>query len=215
MSTQYQDASESIIHHQVSMAAAMAEQQNARHPGSTERDGEQGRRKGLPDADRHLDYLAEALAVEQPLMFADYVEWATIMLAGHNIPFDSLKINLEGMCDALRQHLDAASASVATEYVAAGVDQLGRTSATLSTFISDNQPLSGLAKNYLEALLAGERQSAKGTCSANKHARQIPWRDTAEKSSLLCCPTPMLRALSLWQSAYALSSSRLLGHTAL
>jgi hypothetical protein len=82
MLSQCQDASASIIHHHVSIAAAMAEHHNTRQAGSTERDGEQGRQKGLPDANRHLDYLAESLAVEQPLLFADYVQWATVMLAG-------------------------------------------------------------------------------------------------------------------------------------
>jgi len=56
-----------------------------------------GRVKCLQDANHHLDYLAESLAVAQPLLFADYLTWARALLAGHNIPPEGLVVNLEGL----------------------------------------------------------------------------------------------------------------------
>jgi methanogenic corrinoid protein MtbC1 len=64
------------------------------------------------------------------------------------------------MGDALRVALPIAMADMAVEYVTAGLDQLPNVPATLPSFINGDQPLSPLAREYLAALLAGERQVA-------------------------------------------------------
>jgi len=161
MSSQtHQDASEAIERHRGQITEAMVAQQYARHPELAARYGERGRRKCLQDANYHLDYLAESLAVAQPPLFADYVAWARAMLAGRNIPVEDLIVNLECMSDALRQTLDAPSGDLAAQYIKAGLDQLMTSSATPLSFIAADQPLTPLAQEYLTALLAGERQRA-------------------------------------------------------
>ncbi len=161
MSTQiHQDVSRDIGLHRIHIAEAMVAQQYARHPELAARYGERGRLKCLQDANYHLDYLAESLSVAEPTLFADYLAWARVMLAGRNIPVEDLVVNLECMSDALRETLDSTASDIAVEYVAAGVAQLATVSATLPSFLGEDQPLSALAHKYLEALLAGERQSA-------------------------------------------------------
>ncbi len=161
MATQiYQDASRDIGLHRIQIAEAMVTQQYARHPELAVRYGERGRLKCLRDADYHLDYLAESLSVAEPRLFADYLAWARVMLAGRNIPLEDLVVNLQCMSDALRQSLDAPASDIAVEYVAAGVTGLATVPATLPSFIAEDQPLSPLARDYLAALLAGERQNA-------------------------------------------------------
>jgi len=156
----HQDASRAIGLHRVQVTEAMVAQQYAQHPELAVRYGERGRLKCLQDANYHLDYLAESLSVAQPLLFSDYLAWARVMLAGRNIPVEDLVVNLECLCDALRQTLDSPTSDMAVEYVAAGLKQLASVPATLPTFISEDQPLASLAQKYLAALLTGERQQA-------------------------------------------------------
>jgi methanogenic corrinoid protein MtbC1 len=155
-------ASLAIDTQRVPIAEAMVSQQYARHPELAVRFGVPGRIKCLQDANHHLDYLAESLCVAQPLLFADYLKWARVMLAGRNIPVADLLVNMECLSDTLRQTLDAAASDLAVAYVTQSMDRLEQVPATLPSFISESEdePLAALAQEYLAFLLQGERQRA-------------------------------------------------------
>lgn len=160
MSMLHQEAGRAIDAQRAPMAEAIVSQQWARHPHLVERFEARGRAKYLQDASYYLEYLAESLSVAQPPLFADYLAWARVMLAGRDIPIEDLTDTLECLCDVLRQTIQSVSADLAVRYVQQGAAQLEQVPATLPTFLEEDQPLAGLAHEYLKALLEGDRQRA-------------------------------------------------------
>ena len=142
----------------------LAEAVTSRHyelqPELADRYGAAGRAKCLQDADFHLTYLAEAVSVDLPPLFADYVRWAKIMLEGRGIPQEDLVRNLEVLRDVLVDELPPELAALAGEYVAVGLRQLPAPPSRALPGIDGDGPLAGLARSYLQSLLRGERHVA-------------------------------------------------------
>jgi methanogenic corrinoid protein MtbC1 len=144
--------------------SALAEAVTARHyqlkPELETRYGAAGRAKCLQDAAYHLSYLSEALNAAQPSLFADYVVWARTMLAGRGIPEKDLSDNLIVLRESLAESLAADFASIACQYVDAGLRQINETNNASAPIIAGVEPLDALAASYLEALLSGRRDKA-------------------------------------------------------
>jgi MerR family transcriptional regulator, light-induced transcriptional regulator len=142
------------------LAEAITERHFQLKPELIVRYGERGRAKCLKDADYHLSYLSESIAASRPELFADYIAWAKILLAGFGIDETDLADNLKVVQTSLQEHLPENESAVACEYIDAGLEQVKQSSSGLSSFIKLSEPLSDLANNYLNALLSGERQTA-------------------------------------------------------
>jgi methanogenic corrinoid protein MtbC1 len=150
-----------ILAQRDALAETMTERHYAMNPELGARYGAQGRIKCAQDARYHLDYLAQAIEVGSPALFLDYIGWAKVMLAGLGIPAEDLRLNLECMRAVLAEQLphDAVS-DVVDETIRAGLQQLGQVPSTLPSCIVNEAPLAALARDYLSALLRGERQHA-------------------------------------------------------
>jgi methylmalonyl-CoA mutase cobalamin-binding domain/chain len=122
--------------------------------------GSSGREKSVRDVTYHLTYLSEALRVGNPSLFTDYVAWVKVLFAGLHFPDEVLVTTLECTRDAIQERLPASLNAIASEYVALGLDHLRQAPAILPTFLEQNAPLGGLARQYLDALLRGERRLA-------------------------------------------------------
>lgn len=142
------------------IALEVVERQYRQYPELAERYGPAGRAKCLQDANYHLSYLAEALAASQPALFADYVAWAKVLLAGRNIPARDLAANLGFLRDALQQLLPADMGATACRFVDAGLDRLPESPSVVPGSSGIEGPLASLAASYLEALVQGERHRA-------------------------------------------------------
>jgi methanogenic corrinoid protein MtbC1 len=142
------------------LAQTVTEKQYELDPSLASRYGPEGRNKCLKDAAYHLTYLAEAISMNSPGLFCDYVGWAKVMLAARNIPAHDLAANLQCLIDALSHDLPAEESALAASYVKAGLDALPSLPAEVSAFIADHSPLDALASRYLRLLLNGERRAA-------------------------------------------------------
>jgi methanogenic corrinoid protein MtbC1 len=143
-----------------SLSEAIVARQYELMPELGRRYGSRGRQKCLQDAEYHLSYLAESIATSLPSLFSDYVAWAKIMLAGRGISASDLAVNLECIRHSLGLALPEEMRAVASAYVEAGMSQLPQLPSDLPAFIRDGDPLAGLAKQYLDALLGGRRDLA-------------------------------------------------------
>lgn len=143
---------------------ALAEAVTARHyesrPELTARYGEAGRAKCVQDARYHLTYLSEAIAVSSPALFADYVLWVKAMLAGRGIPASDLEHNLTCLLEVLRAQLPPEMSALAAGYVEASLKRLSQPPADFAPLLNEPGPHAGLARQYLELLLRGERHRA-------------------------------------------------------
>ena len=153
-------ASEAVHGRRTEIAATLVEREFARHPELVQRDGPVGREKSLQDAGYHLAYLAQALALNSPALFRDYIAWVKVMLGQRKVLAADLAFHLECLAGVLRQQLSAETGALAAEFVTAAVRALPDMPEDLPTFISDHQPLSPLAHQYFEALRRGERHLA-------------------------------------------------------
>lgn len=141
------------------LAQMITERQFRAYPELEKRYGAIGKEKCLQDAEFHLSYLSEAIAAELPALFADYIGWAKVMLAGRGVPADDLAANLEFIREALHESLPEEMAGPACDYLRSGLEQLPDLPSDLPP-APDNSPLAQLADNYLQALLRGERNVA-------------------------------------------------------
>jgi methylmalonyl-CoA mutase cobalamin-binding domain/chain len=142
------------------LASAILDRQFARQPELAERYDAAMRAKCHQDTVYHLSYLSEAIAVDSPLLFADYIVWAKVLLGKLGIPAKELVVNLEVMRDTLRDTLPEYAHAIVESYIEAGLSKLPSASATIPSFIEDGAYLSDLAKAYLDALLRAERHVA-------------------------------------------------------
>ena len=157
LNTQVRDALE--VQRQ-SFSEAIVALQYQRQPELLARYGEAGRAKCLQDAASRLSFLAQALAVSRPLLFADYLAWEKITRAGYGTPAEDLALSIVCIRDVLHQVLPEEIRAPVREYIDIGLTQLPQLPSVLPTFMSAQEPLADLAQYYIEALLRGERHSA-------------------------------------------------------
>jgi signal transduction histidine kinase len=153
------DIGKEIAARRDALAEAVTARQYDLHPDLAGRFGPLGRQRCREDAAFHLSYLAEAVAVGQPALFADYLAWAKVMLAGRGIPVDDLVENLRALTDVLSRELPGGMATVASGVISAGLAALPGVAAVPPAELGEG-PLAGLARRYLYLLLAGSRQEA-------------------------------------------------------
>jgi signal transduction histidine kinase len=153
------DIGKEIAARREALAEAVTDRQYHLHPDLAGRFGPLGRQRCREDAAFHLSYLAEAVAVGQPALFADYLAWAKVMLAGRGIPADDLVENLRALTDVLSRELPGGMAAVVSGVVEAGLAALPGVPAVPPAELGEG-PLAGLARRYLHLLLAGNRQEA-------------------------------------------------------
>ena len=89
-----------------------------------------------------------------------------VCLPSSTSPPEDLVHSLEITRDILQQTLPPALGTFASAYLSAGLAQLETLPVTAPTFIDDRQPLAPLARQYMDALLAGQRHTASELVTA-------------------------------------------------
>jgi len=130
------------------------------NPTLLERYGELGKKRCYEDAVFHLNFLAEALTMNLPDMYANYILWAASMLQSRNVPETDLDDNLDFVQQAIYEILGRQFADVTNGFITAAKEKLHATTEKSVSFISDDNPLKPEATTYLELLLLGKRREA-------------------------------------------------------
>ncbi|MDB6153100.1 MAG: cobalamin B12-binding domain protein [Chthoniobacteraceae bacterium] len=154
------EVSKAILCQRAAIAEKLAAREFARRPELEDRYGRVGRDKCVQDAGYHLSYLAEAVATDNPNLFADYIGWTKIMLARRGVPASDLALHLESMAEILNEILPAALSPPARQIVEQSLLQLPDYPDDLPSFMEPGHPHSLLAHQYLQSLLHGERHIA-------------------------------------------------------
>lgn len=152
---------ELLEEHFDAIARAMTDRTFAAHPELVVRYGRIGYQRCSEDSRFHLRYLAEALGRGRPSLFADYVAWAKVMLAERHVPAEDLRANLRQMIEVIRETLPAEDAAPAIDYIERALEPLAEYPTTLLSQIDPDAPLAGVAAQFLQALLAGDRRAAQ------------------------------------------------------
>lgn len=115
----------------------------------------------LNDLTLYLAYLGEAIALQRPTLFTDYILWQKDVLTHRNISEDKLICLLKSIEFTLQKNLSSEDTQLIKPYLEEVLTTL-TTSVTLNTesIIKSEIPLADLAKKYTETLLQKDRQTA-------------------------------------------------------
>lgn len=156
-SSLHRAAGAAIVDRRGQLAEALVSREFSSRPDLLERFGPSGRDKSLRDARYHLACLAEAVRLESPAMFAEYVRWATTVLSSRGVLADVFAYHLQCMREVLSLALPSDLAPPACRIVDHAIAALPERAAEPPSFIKPAQRYSRLARNYLEALLRWEQ----------------------------------------------------------
>lgn len=134
--------------------------QYERQPGQWERYGENGRKLSIRDMKYHFQYLTESISVEEPSLFADYIDWVKTLFDNLNLPADALLMTLECTRDVFKTAFPHEMMEEINIYLHAGIERLHHKTAAQDSYLEEEGELAGLAKAYIDALLQGERHRA-------------------------------------------------------
>ena len=155
---------EDVSHTLDAKRKALAQEVVVRHyelePESWRPYGSAGRDKCEQDAEYHLMYLSEAIATTSPSVFVHYVAWLKVLFAGLGFSGRAVEVTLDCTRDVIRDSLPPRMAAVADEYLDIAAAQASQAPTSVPSFIQPDGPLAGLAQQYTDALLRGERHLA-------------------------------------------------------
>lgn len=142
------------------LAKVIVDKQWELDPELNVRYGEIGHAKCVQDVRYNLAYLAQAIASDSLPLFTNYVEWVKVLFQGLKIPTQELATSLEITGEILQQQFPDELGATTSQYIEVALRELTQSSEVVPSFISEAQPLAPLARQYLKALLQGERQVA-------------------------------------------------------
>lgn len=131
-----------------------------KNPELIKRYGPEGKKRCYEDAVYHLNFLVEALTMQLPDMYANYIFWAASMLKARNIPETDLQHNLDYVQQVIHEKLGSQFSAVTKEYAVAAKDKLKEGTQENLSYINDDNPLKKQVLIYLEYLLQGKRLEA-------------------------------------------------------
>ncbi len=126
---------------------------DGRYPGD-------GRRKCVDDVRHSLLYLAEAVAADSPALFANYVAWIKGLFANLGIPVEHLKDNLAVMATVLNDSIPAPEGPAAAAIIQGALAGFDAIPLQVETFLDETSGSHPIARQFLDALLAGDRVQA-------------------------------------------------------
>lgn len=153
-------AAEHLSTRMPALAQAVTDQQFRSDPALERRYGAAGRAHCHADALFHLRFLAQAVRLESPVLFVDYVGWAKIMLTSRGVPPSDLLANLERLHEVTRQGLDHEAAQVIAFTLHAAIAALPALPEMLDLLLDDETSRASLTGRYLQSILAGDRRAA-------------------------------------------------------
>lgn len=114
-------AAEHLMFDREAIARATTNTLYEEYPELIERYGERGREKTLQDMHHNVDHLIPAVDLDDPQMFAKYVQWLDSVLRSRNVDTIYTRRCLELVVEEARARYDAAESDGIARIVGAGL----------------------------------------------------------------------------------------------
>jgi len=117
-------------------------------------------RESMADASNLLDFLIEAVRDSDPPLLSEYCLWLSDLFNSRGLPSSVLPSLLEYSQKILLNRLSEGTGRIACKYIADALEKLNYDAIPQGSFVESESPLADLAKEYLRAVLRGDRGSA-------------------------------------------------------
>lgn len=131
-----------------------------RHAELRARYGPSGRTRSRQESVHHFRHLAAAVDVDSQPLFNDQVGWVKVQLHHCGAHEEDLDHHLVCMAEAVREQMPPPVAAPAVAMIEGARAALTAMPSTTTSFLDAGQPLSPLAREYVQALLGGYRGAA-------------------------------------------------------
>jgi methanogenic corrinoid protein MtbC1 len=155
-----QKTSEFIRDRQHELAKFVVERQYELNPEFWKKFGERGRELSIRDVNYHLTYLIESILAQDVSLFGRYAEWLTELFSGLKFTDDTVSKTLECMRAILEETLPKNLFVIVDAHLQEGLKQSQKQKEPPATYLDPADPLYSLTKEYLDALLAGQKHTA-------------------------------------------------------
>ncbi|CCQ74734.1 B12-binding domain-containing protein [Magnetospira sp. QH-2] len=159
------------------IAAAVVDLQYERDPSLEGRYGKTGRSKCIQDSRFHVGYLLEAADQDRPDVFLSYAAWVKAVLGRFGVGHPDLADHFAIMREVVADRLAGDQRTCALAALDAAIRQLPHMPDEPQSYLRDDNPLAGLARDYLAALINRQRDQAmtliKGAISDTVTVRDI------------------------------------------
>ena len=129
----------------------------------------------VDDFKNHISYLQESLAIDNAAIFTDYCLWARDRFTAERLPSDYLPSILATL-DEIREDFPADYRKQVHAIIRESIRALGQVPTEIPSFIHADDRLAPVARPYLDALLAVDREKARKLI-ADSLASGVPARD--------------------------------------
>jgi MerR family transcriptional regulator, light-induced transcriptional regulator len=136
------------------------ERQYALQPELLNRYGREGVKKTAADTKHNLNTLRYSIEFDSPLIFMDYINWLTPLLASRGVFVQDLKINLEIIRDVLKVELPQEIYPFIDSVIQEACQYLDHYAYKSVSFIDEIALHGELATRYLNLLMQSNRQEA-------------------------------------------------------
>ena len=116
--------------------------------------------KYLSDISYHLKYLAEAITLNNLVIFNDYIIWVKSLNQNLNTSTANLEINLESMKDVLYSELPPKMSIITNRFIDAARKNLSLIFTSSTNFVDKNNVYFNILSKYLELVLKMQRIKA-------------------------------------------------------
>ena len=130
-------------------------------PGLEKRYGEKWREDWIGHVTSQMRFLAQAIAVRRPKLFADSVQWTRAAFHARGVDDSDLVSSLRCMREVIEAELPDGVASTASEHIGQAIERVEAAQPTETEPSVVKGPHRRLALQYLEAVLDGRREDAE------------------------------------------------------
>jgi len=130
-------------------------------PGLEKRYGEKWREDWVGHVESQMRFLAQAIAVRRPKLFADSVRWTRAAFQARGAHDSDLVRSLRCMSEVIVAELPEVVAATASDYIGQGIDRIEAAQPVELEPTAVEGPHRRLTLQYLEAVLDGRREDGE------------------------------------------------------
>ncbi len=132
-----------------------------RHPGSWRTSSASRKMRVLEEYRDLISSLGESLAMDNPAVFIGHVRWTKVHLTALHFPKNHVSLVLDALGEVLKKELPQDFRENAGSYITESLTIIKKVSTDIPSEITPGNPLADVARSFLSALIAADREQAE------------------------------------------------------